>query len=277
MPADSFSTQSLDVSSDSCLNSSFNSNVIDDNDLKLRKLPWPEEISIPEEKFSSLLKEGLKTGTLSWDQRHELMNHLSSLIVPFTDYPTLQQRNQVAKIVVDKFPQIKSTIGEGYHGLSTSIYDKMREIRRKKRCNNKSFTIMSTQTPKRSKIQNLCKRGAINWSPPPPEGEDDLSMRCHKEWLKKEWSKMKCTQDFTMINEKMELCFSYRRSEINSNISFKILKAEYPFMFTFEGILKEFQMLMQIDIDKFFLTETNNIAQYVIQAVEREKKIIQKN
>lgn len=112
-------------------------------------------------------------------------------------------------------------------------------------------------------------RRMINWSPPPPDGEDEDSMIAHKQWLKNEWLKIKYLdiEGIKEVTRRMELCFSYRRKEINCDVSLHYLKEEYPFMFTYKSILKEFQMLMSIDVEKTFLTNAFHVAPILIKIV----------
>lgn len=256
----------------------FFSLLLDDNYLNLRLLPWPKEFEIPVHKFSEDLKRALITGNVTWGQKYELMTHLASVIVQYTENPTAHQRNQVAEVLIEAFPQLKCTVGESNHSTislwSTRIHDKMREIRRKKRSKCSGlFVDKNVDVYKRPKIQHLQTRGLINWCPPPPAGEDDMTMSNHKEWLKCEFRKINAFQDPNEISRMMELCFSYRRKEINSNVSLNYLKSEYPFMFTTDGILKEFLLLMIIDAENTFMNNARLIARNLIKFAEERKKL----
>lgn len=112
-------------------------------------------------------------------------------------------------------------------------------------------------------------RRMVNWSPPPVDGEDDDSMNAHKQWLKNEWLRIKYLdiEGIKEITKRMELCFPYRRKEINSDVSLHYLKDEYPFMFTYGSILKEFQMLMSVDVEKTFLTNAFQVAPNLMKFV----------
>lgn len=88
---------------------------------------------------------------------------------------------------------------------------------------------------KKTKISGKCSilsmylwriRRMVNWSPSPLDEEDDDTMKAHKRWLRNEWLKIKYL-DIEGINEvtkRMELCFPYRRKEINSEVSLHYLK-----------------------------------------------------
>lgn len=46
---------------------------------------------------------------------------------------------------------------------------------------------IKTDKPDGRVMSSKLRRGAINWEPPYPEGEDEASMRKHKEALETEW------------------------------------------------------------------------------------------
>lgn len=78
------------------------------------------------------------------------------------------------------------------------------------------------------------RRGALNWEPPYPEGEDEASMKKHKEALETEWRRK--NPDMEKVEHRMMLTFPERRRQMNKQIEITELKAEYPALFDFSQV-----------------------------------------
>lgn len=78
------------------------------------------------------------------------------------------------------------------------------------------------------------RRGALNWEPPYPEGEDEASIKKHKEALETEWHKR--NPDMEKVERRMMLTFPDRRRQMNKQIEITELKAEYPALFDFSQV-----------------------------------------
>ena len=78
------------------------------------------------------------------------------------------------------------------------------------------------------------RRGALNWEPPYPEGEDEASMKRHKDALASEWRKK--NPDKTKIETWMLLTFPERRRQMNQQTDLALLKAEYPSLFDYNQV-----------------------------------------
>ena len=92
--------------------------------------------------------------------------------------------------------------------------------------------------PKGSEIQPVplkLRRGDINWEPPFPEGEDELSLKGHKEWLQSEAKRR--NPDWEKVEKNMALTFSDRRKLMNQKIELKEVRAQYPALFNFQQVL----------------------------------------
>ena len=81
----------------------------------------------------------------------------------------------------------------------------------------------------RKAIPSKLRRGALNWEPPYPEGEDEVSMKRHKEALGAEWKRR--NHDKGKIETGMMLTFPERRRLMNKQIEISELRAEYPSLF----------------------------------------------
>jgi hypothetical protein len=73
------------------------------------------------------------------------------------------------------------------------------------------------------------QRGELNWDPHFPEGEDEASMKQHKEFLKTEWKRR--TKDEDKISQRMLVTFPDRRRMVNEVKSIKEIRDEYPAFF----------------------------------------------
>lgn len=80
-------------------------------------------------------------------------------------------------------------------------------------------------------VSSNLRRGALNWEPPYPEGEDEASMTKHREALQAEWHQK--TPNKENIEKWMMLTYPERRRKMNKQIGIPDLKAEYPALFDF--------------------------------------------
>jgi hypothetical protein len=236
-------------------------------------LRWPSPFILCDENFSSELKVALTSGDIGWYNKTEILYNLASQISKFTDNPNASQRKDVARALIDKFPKLKSSFGDGTHEWCIRIYDRMREFRRQKRKSvphdNFTNTKLKKNTPKVAKKS----RGEINWAPLPPDGEDAISIAANEEWLRNESKKNISIQNKQAIVEKMELCFANRRKVLNDSvIRIEDIKNLYPFLFSVDGLVKEFSLLMAFDIDNCVLSELNNLAPKLLKLADQKSK-----
>ena len=83
-------------------------------------------------------------------------------------------------------------------------------------------------------VSSKFRRGALNWEPPYPEGEDEASMKRHKDALASEWRKK--NPDKTRIETWIILTFPERRRQMNQQTDLALLKAEYPSLFDYNQV-----------------------------------------
>lgn len=81
------------------------------------------------------------------------------------------------------------------------------------------------------------RRGGINWEPPFPEGEDELSLKRHKEWLQNEAKRR--NPDWEKVEKRMKLTFPDRRKLMNQKIELAEVRAQYPALFNFQQVNME--------------------------------------
>ena len=85
------------------------------------------------------------------------------------------------------------------------------------------------------------RRGAINWEPPFPEGEDEISLKKHTEFLQAEWCRR--NPDMEKIRNRMHLTFPGRRRKMNKAMPLIEIKAEYPALFNFHQVSDNLHIL----------------------------------
>ena len=83
-------------------------------------------------------------------------------------------------------------------------------------------------------LPSKLRRGALNWEPPYPEGEDEASMKRHKEALENEWRRR--NPDERKIEQGMILTFPERRRLMNQQVPIAEVKGEYPSLFDFSQV-----------------------------------------
>jgi hypothetical protein len=84
------------------------------------------------------------------------------------------------------------------------------------------------------RVSKSLRRGAINWEPPFPEGEDEISMNLHQDFIKDQWKRK--TPDMSKIKQRMVVTFPHRRKLINNKQPLSIIKEEYPALFTYNEV-----------------------------------------
>ena len=73
------------------------------------------------------------------------------------------------------------------------------------------------------------KGGALHWIPPFPEGEDEVSLKRHVEFLENECSRRNPDQE--KIRKRMALTFPMRRRTMNHPRPINDVRSEYPALF----------------------------------------------
>ncbi|KAJ7387212.1 hypothetical protein OS493_004182 [Desmophyllum pertusum] len=144
----------------------------------------------------------------------------------FTLYPTKQQVLEISQLIIKNYPFLKDkSVGTGYDSWFAQLYEKFRN-ERKSIVNDPEVILHKRKKTKGSEAQPVAlklRRGGINWEPPFPEGEDEHSMKRHKEWLQN------------------------RRKLMNQNIELTEVRAQYPALFNFEQIIAEFERILGVD------------------------------
>lgn len=76
-----------------------------------RVQPFPQVVNIPADKFSTLTSSVLRSKSqMPWKVKQEILDTLSNYIYQFTAYPSMKQRESVAKALVDLYPHLWETV-----------------------------------------------------------------------------------------------------------------------------------------------------------------------
>ena len=110
----------------------------------------------------------------------------------------------------------------------SQLYDKFRNERR---CHPDPVVVIHKRKrdDKRPYVKTELRRGGIFWEPPFPEGEDEVSLKKHIEYMQNEWAKS--SPDWGKIGKRMVLTFPGRRRMMNTGPPVVDVKSEYPALF----------------------------------------------
>ena len=86
-------------------------------------------------------------------------------------------------------------------------------------------------------VKKSLRRGGINWEPPYPQGEDEVSMKAHVAFMKTECRKRNVDKE--KVRSRMDLTFPHRRRFVNEKRPLAETKEEYPALFTSEEVRHE--------------------------------------
>lgn len=158
----------------------------------------------------------------------------------------MNQRDDVARELILKYPKLKSNIGDGHHAWSQKIYDKMcEESKRRSTGKKRSAGTGGVKSVK------LPRRGEINFAPQPIVDLEQTSSS--KQILLDEALKTNEMKNNQAIEEHMIITFSDRRNLVSTKILVSELKKEYPILFSEVGIKTDFKMINGFELEPRFL------------------------
>ena len=117
----------------------------------------------------------------------------------------------------------------------SKIYEKFRNERKGMKEDPEVMLKKKKKNETTSPIPSGLRRGAVNWIPPYPEGEDEASLKRHKEFIQNEWSRRH--PDMNRISRRMQLTFPDRRRLMNNKADIKDVRAEYPALFDYQQVM----------------------------------------
>ncbi|XP_063864457.1 uncharacterized protein LOC135102831 isoform X1 [Scylla paramamosain] len=154
----------------------------------------------------------------------------------------------MANAVLTSFPAILRNSDLEEHELQ--LQWKLRIQRKFKNSRKRQDSSVTEVTSRKKKIpciapkETMCPLmcGVKAYLPPRPRSEDDESLERHRQWLALHW--MKKDPELDKAERLMQLTLSERRKKIiNGNILVAEILNLYPWIQTFDGIIKEFLRL----------------------------------
>ncbi|XP_068712961.1 uncharacterized protein [Montipora foliosa] len=214
------------------------------------KLPWPAKIDLPTnfrpEVARALLEKDL--GNFTSKMRKSFIARIYEYFARYTLHPTKHQLTEIAQLVVKEYLFLKDTsVGTGYDSWLAQLYEKFRNERKSIR-DDPEVVLHSKRKRQNSDLHPVplkLRRGGINWEPPFPEGEDEVSMERHKEALKTEMRRR--APNWDKVGKGMALTFPDRRRQMNQKVALADLREEYPALFDFKQIIAEFERILGMD------------------------------
>jgi len=221
----------------------------------LRKARWPKEgftvAMIP--KFDHEVEVALvvankqfaEEGSVTFlrkGHRTKILDRLAEQITTLAGiYPDKNQLQQVAASLVGKHPGISDKVSKaGCQMWLNSLTFKMGAYRGVLRqLGSQEATVNGNRRGVANKRNLEClppakaikkpRRGEVNWQPDLPDGEDEKTMEQHRTAIKSELVKVK--PDNVKVAKLMALTYSYRRTDINSNLPVATIRHKWPALF----------------------------------------------
>ncbi|XP_068738857.1 uncharacterized protein [Montipora capricornis] len=214
------------------------------------KLPWPAKIDLPTNFRPEVARALLEKdrGKFTSKMRKSFIARIYEYFARYTLYPTKHQLTEIAQLVVKEYLFLKDTsVGTGYDSWLAQLYEKFRNERKSIR-DDPEVVLHSKRKRQNSDLHPVplkLRRGGINWEPPFPEGEDEVSMERHKEALKTEMRRR--APNWDKVGKSMALTFPDRRRQMNQKVALADLREEYPALFDFKQIIAEFERILGMD------------------------------
>jgi len=209
---------------------------------------------VPEESFSAALRSHLAADQRKLDPKlkRELVRKLVDRATSACDRPIKRQLEQIAAQVVTRYPvslqdHIDSVVvGSGYDSLTSQLVSRVENvrrpdhsslIRRKRAAPAEGENLQPHPVRKLKVIDGL---GCVSWSPKMPDGESDDSQINHKIALQRMHKRGQW--DAGCVRRLSNISYCLQRKEINSGMTMKTLKVQWPFLLkqtTFHRHVKE--------------------------------------
>jgi hypothetical protein len=124
-------------------------------------------------------------------------------------YPTSLEFESVGWLVVERYPFLKSPIGNGYGHIVARLKERFKNYRRSQ-TSPLTNSVEQPSQPKRKKLKTASSLVAP--LPEVAEGEDKFSYMRHIKSIKTEWGKRKPNTEF--IHQLMRITYPQRRKQI---------------------------------------------------------------
>ncbi|CAB3998229.1 Hypothetical predicted protein [Paramuricea clavata] len=188
---------------------------------------WIKNFKIPA-RWEPSIEKALSDGKLTPEQKSALNRQLCmSIIAQSTDTVTASERNQIALMLVQKYPCLSGSIGSGHQFWANKIKDRLLNITRKSSRENKKMIESTGQQYQKAKPGRKRKSDEALNLPEMPEGETDETIQEHLTSLQAFCKTGK--QDVLLVRQLMDVTFPKRRRDIieNNERVWKVVK-DYP-------------------------------------------------
>ncbi|XP_046864009.1 uncharacterized protein LOC124457887 [Xenia sp. Carnegie-2017] len=221
------------------------SSASSDNSVAKGRKQWTSPFVLPDY-FPPLVEETLaKKLRMPKQVRCKFIQTIYDKICLFTVSPTLDQRRDVCRAIIAKYPFLSDASG-GYEIWYRYLGEKVNNELRNERADPVVLSRKRNNvdgSPAATKIRAAVRRGIVNWAPPPIDGKDDVCSQANVSWMKKELKRKQ--PNLTLVNKKMELTYSFRRRMINEEKHLlKDIMEQYPFLFKKAHLKSEYSHLM---------------------------------
>ncbi|XP_028414671.1 uncharacterized protein LOC114537777 [Dendronephthya gigantea] len=249
------------------------SSPIPRNDCSTVRKTWVTPFCLPE-RFPPAVQEALsKNIALPKLIRVKFIQAIYDKICLFTISPTPDQRRDVCRAIISKYPSL-ADVGGSYETWYRQLGDKVKNELRHERSDpvvlaRKRKSIEGSDLT--AKVPGSSRRGIINWEPPAVDGEDLHSNKAHVQWMQKEYRKKHPNME--VVKQKMQLTFSFRRKYINAGkCSLNEIDAKYPFLFEHDQLQDEYERLVSgSSVKDLVVTNLRELAPKILKAASKKK------
>ncbi|CAB3992746.1 Hypothetical predicted protein [Paramuricea clavata] len=228
---------------------------------------WIKDYKLPES-FSPRVHKDLMDGKLSGNHRDEFTRDVVSSIKVHTMYPTAEEKQKVASLIIQKYPFLADSIGAGTGSWCKAITNRFKNLRRKKACGETPACkqIKPIGTPKSE--PSTKKRKLVDF-PHLPEGETQETCTEHKKVLVKEMAKSR--RNLPLIRELMELTYSHHRHNfLKQPKTVVAILEEYPALHLISEVKVEFgRILGEAKLIREMVNNFKSLEESIIQYASR--------
>uniref|UniRef100_A0A672J7H0 Uncharacterized protein n=1 Tax=Salarias fasciatus TaxID=181472 RepID=A0A672J7H0_SALFA len=228
---------------------------------------WVSTFCVPWEKTHESLRHCLAQGKRpeAADRRH-MVRVIAEAIREICLNPPFRQCAELAKIIVDKYPESFEDRTEEGERMGNGYYTLSKQLRTRIEFLNRDNTLARLRKPKQlvhaldedlpgpsKKCAKMDSYGCVNWQPSElPEGENRVSLLEKKRELLTIYSQEgQRGADHRRVSELMTLLYEQQRRDINATPppNMSDLQKEWPFLFVQKFLLQHFCTLTGIDIE----------------------------
>lgn len=236
--------------------------------VSVQNCTWVSTFSVPWEKTHDSLRRCLaQKKRPEAAGRWHMVRVIAEAIRQVCLNPPFRQCAELAKSIVDKYPESFEDRTEEGEQLGNGYYTLSKQLRTRIEFLNRDNTLTRLRKPKRlapavdedlsgatpTKCAKTDSYGCVNWQPPQlPEGETRQSLNEKKRELLTIYSQEgQKGGDQSRVNDFMTLMYEPQRRDINAtpSPSMSDLKKEWPFLFMEKYLLQHFCTLTGIEIE----------------------------